>query len=107
MDVRKEMVEEKGLVEDVADRIGDYVKLRGGFDLLDQLSSDQTLVAVEDARVGLEEMRVLLNYCQLFGVLDKVNKSASCSDYRNECCLYMSRCPLTSAWPVVWTITRA
>jgi histidyl-tRNA synthetase len=28
-DVKKEMVEEKGLPEDVADKIGEYVKLKG------------------------------------------------------------------------------
>jgi len=29
LDVRKEMVEDKGLDGDVADRIGEYVKLKG------------------------------------------------------------------------------
>lgn len=72
-EVRKEMVEEKGLAEDVADKIGNYVKLHGGIDLLDQLSSDPTLIAVKDAKVGLDEMKLLLSYCELFGVLDRVS----------------------------------
>ncbi len=71
-DVRKEMVEEKGLAADVADKIGHYVKLHGGMDTLEQLATDPALVAVKDAKVGLDEMRVLLGFCELFGVLDKV-----------------------------------
>ena len=66
------MVEEKGLQEDVADRIGDYVKLHGGKDLLEQLFADQKLVAVKDAQIGLEGMKLLLHYCELYGVLNKV-----------------------------------
>ena len=66
------MVEEKGLQEDVADKIGDYVKLHGGKDLLEQLFADQKLVAVKDAQLGLEGMKLLLHYCELYGVLDKV-----------------------------------
>ena len=65
-------MEEKGLSGEVADRIGNYVKLHGSTELLDHLDSDQTLVAVKDAKVGLQEMRTLLRYCELFGVLDKV-----------------------------------
>ena len=73
------MVEEKGLGEEVADRIGEYVKLHGGKDLLEQLLADQKLMAVKDAQVGLEGMRLLLHYCELYGVLDKVSfRSCSC-----------------------------
>lgn len=66
------MVEEKGLALDVADRIGQYVQLCGGMELLDRLTSDPALVAVKDAKVGLDEMGLLLRYCELYGVLDKV-----------------------------------
>ena len=71
-EVKLEMVEEKGLPSDVADRIGEYVQLSGKSDLLDKLISDAKLMAVKDAVVGLEEMKLLLKYCELFGVLDKV-----------------------------------
>ena len=67
------MVEEKGMAEGVADKIGDYVKLHGGMELLDQLTKDPTLTAVKDAKAGLEEMGLLLRYCELYGVLDKVS----------------------------------
>ena len=66
------MVEEKGLQEDVADRIGEYVKLHGGKELLEQLLADQKLTAIKDATIGLEGMKLLLHYCELYGVLDKV-----------------------------------
>ena len=70
-DVRREMVEEKGLPSEVADRIGQYVKLNGGIDLVEKLKKDARLVAVESAKSGLEEMSLFLEYCQLFQV-DKV-----------------------------------
>lgn len=66
------MVKEKGLAEDVADRIGFYVKKHGGKELVEELSADTKLVSVENAKRGLEDMRLLLHYCELFGVLDKV-----------------------------------
>ena len=72
--MKKEMVEEKGLQEEVADVIGEYVKLNGGFDLLEKLTSDARLVAVESAVAGLQDMRLLLQYCEHFGVLDKVSE---------------------------------
>ena len=71
-EVRKEIVEEKGLEETVADTIGEYVKLNGRFELLERLTSDQRLLAVASAVAGLEDMKLLLQYCDLFGVLDKV-----------------------------------
>ena len=72
-EVKKEMVEEKGLQEEVANVIGEYVKLHGGFELVEKLASDARLVAVENAVAGLQDMRLLLQYCDNFGVLDKVS----------------------------------
>ncbi len=76
-EVRKEMVEEKGLAAEVADRIGQYVKLHGGKELVDKLNSDPALVAVKEAKVGLEEMGLLLRYCELYGVLSKVGVAST------------------------------
>ena len=75
-DVRREMVVDKGLEEDVADRIGEYVQPDGertieNKELLDKLFTDQKLMAVESAKLGLEEMKLLLQYCENFGVLNK------------------------------------
>lgn len=66
------MVGEKGLEEGVADAIGEYVKLHGSHELLKKLMSDPKLMAVQRASAGLEDMRLLLQYCELFGVLDQV-----------------------------------
>ena len=66
------MVEEKCLEEAAADRIGEYVKLNGRLELLERLMSDERLTAVPSSVAGLQDMKLLLQYCKLFGVLDKV-----------------------------------
>ena len=66
------MVGEKGLPEDVADLIGEYVKMNGGAELLDQLQKDPRLSSQPDAKAGLEEMRLLLHFCSVMGIIDKV-----------------------------------
>ena len=73
-EVKLEMVEEKGLPSAVADCIGHYVQLSGRVELLDKLTSDPKLMSVKDAAVGLEQMKLLLNYCQLLGVLERVRE---------------------------------
>lgn len=72
-EVKREMCEEKGLAEDVADRIGEYVQLNGGIDLATKLLSDERLKAVPSAVKGLEEMKLLLRYCDIFGLTDCIS----------------------------------
>ncbi|XP_038056514.1 histidine--tRNA ligase-like isoform X2 [Patiria miniata] len=72
-DVREEMIEEKGLDPATADNIGQYVKMNGGLELVEQLLQDPLLPTSKAAKQGLEGMRTLLKYCQIFGVLDKVS----------------------------------
>ena len=72
-----EMVEEKGLPGDVADKIGEYVlqHKRGppAMELLKKLSdSSSDLMKVSIAREGLREMEQLLQYCEVMEVIDKV-----------------------------------
>ncbi|CAG2064126.1 unnamed protein product, partial [Timema podura] len=71
-DVRKEMVEEKGLKEDAADRIGQYVRLSGRSELVDKLENDAVLTGSKSAKGGLEAMRLFLQYCDLYGLTDTV-----------------------------------
>ena len=71
-DVRKEMVEDKGLSADAADKIGKYVQLCGGTELLDVLSKDSELTAIDDAKKAIEEMRLLFQYCETMGAMNKV-----------------------------------
>lgn len=71
-EVRREMIEEKGLAADVADRIGEYVQLSGGIELTTRLLEDAKLKAVPSAVKGLEEMKLLLKYCEIFGLTGDV-----------------------------------
>lgn len=72
-DVKAEMVDEKGLDPEVADRIGQYVGYRGGLDLVETLLSDKTLCAQKESQQALDEMRLFLQYCQLYGISDKIS----------------------------------
>ena len=65
-------MDEKGLPGDVADVIGEYVKMNGGAELLDQLQQDQRLSSQPDAKTGLEEMRLLMHFCSVMGITDRV-----------------------------------
>ncbi|CAE6464590.1 unnamed protein product [Rhizoctonia solani] len=71
-DVKKEMVEEKGLAEDVADKIGEYVKLKGGPDLLAQLRSSP-LASNDTARAGMDDMELLFKYLDVFGITHQMS----------------------------------
>lgn len=70
--VKKEMVNEKGLSESVADKIGEYVRLNGGEELVNKLLNDERLKKVPSAVEGLEGIQTLLKYCDLFGVSNKI-----------------------------------
>ncbi|KAI0354692.1 histidyl-tRNA synthetase [Trametes cingulata] len=72
-DVKKEMTDEKGLDPAAADRIGEYVKHKGGPELLDMLKADETLMANANAKVGVEEMGILFTYLKAYNVLDKIS----------------------------------
>ena len=71
-DVKKEMIDEKGLDEATADKIGEYVRLSGGVELVDKLLNDEKLKKIPSAVEGLEGMKLLLKYCAIFGVSKKV-----------------------------------
>ena len=71
-DVKKEMTEEKGLDSAVADKIGEYVKHKGGPALLDLLQSDAALMANTSAKTGIEEMGLLFKYLEAYNVVEKV-----------------------------------
>jgi histidyl-tRNA synthetase len=67
------MVNEKGLSPAVADGIGEYVRLSGKMELVDQLLQDEMLVGrSKTACDGLEAMRVFLKYCTLYGLQNQV-----------------------------------
>merc|ERR1712212_409465 len=64
-EVRREMVEEKGLSGEAADRIGEFVQMSGGQELVDKLLTSK-LAESPTAKAGLEDMRLLLSYCKLY-----------------------------------------
>ncbi|KAL4920454.1 hypothetical protein BDW62DRAFT_6067 [Aspergillus aurantiobrunneus] len=70
--VKLEM-EEKGLESDVADKVGEYVKLSGGRDILETIKADELLSANEDVKKGVEDMELLFKYLEAFDVLDKIS----------------------------------
>lgn len=66
------MVGEKGLEPSVADKIGEYVKLKGGVELVESLMADEALSKNKSAKSALEDMKLLLQYVDLFDITDKV-----------------------------------
>ncbi|KAM9356610.1 histidine--tRNA ligase [Symphorus nematophorus] len=71
-EVKKEMVNEKGLSEEAADQIGEYVSMQGGMDLAERLLQDQKMSQSKQACAGLTDIKLLFSYLQLFQVTDKV-----------------------------------
>ncbi len=68
-DVRKEMVEEKGLPEAAADRIGDYVKHAGDIPtIVTLLKADATLFENADIQQGVSDMELMDSFLEAFGV---------------------------------------
>lgn len=76
-EVKKEMVEEKGLTEEVADKIWEFVQRKGGKDVLDALRKDERVMANESLAKGLEDIEILFTYLEAFGVLDQVEFNLS------------------------------
>ncbi|CAO3647937.1 unnamed protein product [Cunninghamella blakesleeana] len=72
-DVKKEMTQEKGLEEAVADRIGEYVKLKGSRDLLDILTKDEKLMSNKSASEGIQDMTLLFDYLDAFEITEKMS----------------------------------
>lgn len=73
-DVKREMVEEKGLAEETADRIGKYVALNGNMGkMLALLQSDEALSGNEMVQAGLKDISLLVSYLEAFDIIDKVS----------------------------------
>ncbi|PMD17990.1 histidyl-tRNA synthetase-like protein [Hyaloscypha hepaticicola] len=72
-EVRKEMTVEKGLSDEIADKIGEYVVLKGQKDLLRKLQADPVLSANESMRAGMADMELLFTYLEAFNCLDNVS----------------------------------
>ena len=76
-EVKKEMVEEKGLSEDVADRIWSFVQKKGSIDVLEYLQGEEQLKANESMVKGMQDMELLFTYLSAFDILNKVEFNLS------------------------------
>ncbi|KAF9741015.1 hypothetical protein PMIN06_006620 [Paraphaeosphaeria minitans] len=76
-EVRKEMVEDKGLAPEVADRIWTYAQLKGGKDVVEKLQAMPEVVANESAKQGLENMALLCDYLEIFDVMPALSVDMS------------------------------
>ncbi|CRK13620.1 hypothetical protein BN1723_010114 [Verticillium longisporum] len=63
-DVKKEMTAEKGLDEEVADKIGEWVILEGKQDVIEKLRADEKMAANELIQQGLSDMEILFEYLE-------------------------------------------
>jgi len=72
-EVENEMVNEKGLSKEVADRIGSYVRMNGTDQLVACLFEDDLLTKSKMAVQGLESMRLFFKYIKLFAIDDLVS----------------------------------
>ncbi|KAL2821536.1 hypothetical protein BJX63DRAFT_218820 [Aspergillus granulosus] len=70
--VKLEM-EEKGLESEVADKVGEYVKLSGGREIIDTIKADELLSANEHIQKGVADMELLFNYLEAYEISDKVS----------------------------------
>lgn len=71
-EVRKEMIDEKNLDPAAADRIGEFVRMSGGHDLVEKLEKSD-LMKSKTAKDGLEGMKLFLRYCDLLGCSEAVS----------------------------------
>ena len=76
-EVRKEMVDEKGLDPEVADRIWRFVQKKGGEDVLEFLQGEDSVRENKTMAKGLEDMSLLFTYLKAFGILEKVEFNLS------------------------------
>lgn len=76
-EVKKEMVEEKGLNAETADRIWEFVQKKGGRSVIDDLKKDEQVMQNKSLALALEDLELLFEYLEAFGVLDKVEFNLS------------------------------
>eukprot|EP01091_Cochliopodium_minus_P019400 TRINITY_DN8142_c0_g1_i3.p1 TRINITY_DN8142_c0_g1~~TRINITY_DN8142_c0_g1_i3.p1 ORF type:complete len:317 (-),score=113.32 TRINITY_DN8142_c0_g1_i3:66-1016(-) len=69
--VKLEMVKEKGLDEEIADKLQKFVEMRGHpFDLLKTIEETKVMEGNKTCEDALKEMKLLFEYCDNFSVLD-------------------------------------
>ena len=66
------MIDEKNLTPTAAGRIGEFVRMSGGIDLVEKLETSD-LQHSKTALDGLKDMRTFLQYCEYFGCQNVVS----------------------------------
>lgn len=75
--VRREIIDEKGVPAEKADKIGAYVRQSGTVKLVEQLLNDQFLIEnSKSAKKGLDDLTLILRYCDIYGITDKIDRSS-------------------------------
>uniref|UniRef100_A0A182XVD5 histidine--tRNA ligase n=1 Tax=Anopheles stephensi TaxID=30069 RepID=A0A182XVD5_ANOST len=72
-EVRREMIEQKGLDRESIDRISPYVAMKGGLDFFKQLTEDEQLKANANACEAFEDLRLLFEYCEIFKISNRIS----------------------------------
>eukprot|EP00873_Tetraselmis_striata_P016208 jgi/Tetstr1/436472/TSEL_025300.t1 len=74
-EVRREMVEDKGLPGEVADRIEQYVKMKGEpWEMLERLTADSCALSTHPiSSATLADMRILFQYLESMGALHAIS----------------------------------
>jgi histidyl-tRNA synthetase len=73
-EVKREMVQDKGLESSVADKIGTFVLQKGEpWAMYKQLIASGMFSSHEGAKEALEDMRILFDYLDAMGKLDKIS----------------------------------
>lgn len=71
-DVKEEMIQ-KGISGQVADKVGNYVKLSGSpIEILEKIKGDQNLISNPSAMVGIKELGLLFTYLEATNCLQFV-----------------------------------
>lgn len=71
--VRDEMINEKGLDSTVADRIGEFVKLKGDEKILEKLETNEDFIANEKAKDGLKELKKIAQWSKILEFAENVS----------------------------------
>ena len=67
------MINDRGLEASVADKIGEYVQLKGDESILEKLEKNQEIVANERAKTGLGELKKLAKWAKILEFGDNVS----------------------------------
>ena len=74
VDVKKEMVDEKGLLDSIADQIGEYVTRNGNIsEILQFLKSDQSLSTNDNVKAGVDDITLLASYLEAYNISERVS----------------------------------